>query len=304
MSKVDSIKALLRNLAIRNGKPFEYVLTHYFIERVLYRLSVSPYAAHFVLKGGLLLQAVLEQQARATRDIDLLAEQLSNQTDDLRRIFKEICSIEADDGISFDIDSIQAEPITQNADYHGVSLSFFAYLDRTRERIHIDVGFGDTVIPNPNSMTYPSLLNTDAIVIRTYSLESIISEKFHAMVDLSFANSRMKDFYDIVMLACNNSFKGPVLQHAIQATFKTRSTDMPLLPAVFTDAFLQDRDKQTQWKAFMKRSNAENLDYADALKLIKAFLQPLYDRLITEQPYDSEWDYSSQAWRPVTDSTS
>ena len=234
MSKADSIKALLRNLAIRNGKPFEYVLTHYFIERVLYRLSVSPYAAHFVLKGGLLLQAVLEQQARATRDIDLLAEQLSNQTDDLRRIFKEICSIEADDGISFDIDSIQAEPITQNADYHGVSLSFFAYLDRTRERIHIDVGFGDTVIPNPNTMTYPSLLNTDAIVIRTYSLESIISEKFHAMVDLSFANSRMKDFYDIVMLACNNSFKGPVLQHAIQATFKTRSTDMPLMPAVFT----------------------------------------------------------------------
>ncbi len=234
MSKADSIKALLRNLAIRNGKPFEYVLTHYFIERVLYRLSVSPYAAHFVLKGGLLLQAVLEQQARATRDIDLLAEQLSNQTDDLRRIFKEICSIEADDGISFDIDSIQAEPITQNADYHGVSLSFFAYLDRTRERIHIDVGFGDTVIPNPNSMTYPSLLNTDAIEIRTYSLESIISEKFHAMVDLSFANSRMKDFYDIVMLACHNSFEGPVLQHAIQATFKTRSTDMPLLPAVFT----------------------------------------------------------------------
>ena len=304
MSKVDSIKALLRNLAIRNGKPFEYVLTHYFIERVLYRLSVSPYAAHFVLKGGLLLQAVLEQQARATRDIDLLAEQLSNQTDDLRRIFKEICSIEADDGISFDIDSIQAEPITQNADYHGVSLSFFAYLDRTRERIHIDVGFGDTVIPNPNSMTYPSLLNTDAIVIRTYSLESIISEKFHAMVDLSFANSRMKDFYDIVMLACNNSFKGPVLQHAIQATFKTRSTDMPLLPAVFTDAFLQDRDKQTQWKAFMKRSNAENLDYTDALKLIKAFLQPLYDRLIAEQLYDSEWDYRSQAWLPVTDLTS
>ena len=270
---------------------------------MLYRLSVSPYAAHFVLKGGLLLQAVLEQQARATRDIDLLAEQLSNQTDDLRRIFKEICSIEADDGISFDIDSIQAEPITQNADYHGVSLSFFAYLDRTRERIHIDVGFGDTVIPNPNSMTYPSLLNTDAIVIRTYSLESIISEKFHAMVDLSFANSRMKDFYDIVMLACNNSFKGPVLQHAIQATFKTRSTDMPLMPAVFTEAFLQDRDKQTQWKAFMKRSNAENLDYADALKLIKAFLQPLYDRLITEQPYDSEWDYRSQAWRPVNDLT-
>ena len=304
MSEADSIKALLRNLAIRNGKPFEYVLTHYFIERVLYRLSVSPYAAHFVLKGGLLLQAVLEQQARATRDIDLLAEQLSNQTDDLRRIFKEICSIEADDGIRFDIDFIQAEPITQNADYHGVSLSFFAYLDRTRERIHIDVGFGDTVIPNPNSMTYPSLLNTDAIVIRTYSLESIISEKFHAMVDLSFANSRMKDFYDIVMLACNNSFEGPVLQHAIQATFKTRSTDMPLLPAVFTDAFLQDRDKQTQWKAFMKRSNAENLDYSDALKLIKAFLQPLYDRLITEQLYDSEWDYRSQAWQPVTDLTS
>ena len=170
--------------------------------------------------------------------------------------------------------------------------------------MQLDIGFGDIVLPEPERLTFPVILDSPSPNLLCYSKESAIAEKFHAIVKLGMINSRMKDFYDIVMLACNNSFKGPVLQHAIQATFKTRSTDMPLLPAVFTDAFLQDRDKQTQWKAFMKRSNAENLDYSDALKLIKAFLQPLFDRLIAEQPYDSEWDHRSQAWRPVTDLTS
>lgn len=297
MSKADSIKARLRNLAIMNNKPYEYVLTHYFNERVLYRISVSSYAPHFVLKGGLLLQAVFQQQARATRDIDLLAEQISNQTDDLRRIFKEVCSIQADDGIMFDLDSLEAEPITQNADYHGVSIFFDAFLDRTRGRIHIDVGFGDVVIPHPSSMTYPSLLDTDVIEIKAYSMESIISEKFHAMVDLAFANSRMKDFYDIAMLARRNNFEGTRLQNAIQATFKIRSTEMPAFPAVFTEAFILDRDKHTQWMAFIKRSGVDHSNFADTLGLIKSFLHPFCNQMISEQPYNSYWDCGSLSWR-------
>jgi predicted nucleotidyltransferase component of viral defense system len=109
MSKEDGIKAKLRNLAVNSKKPFDYILTHYFIERLLYRLSVSPYARHFVLKGGLLLQIVFDQHARATRDIDLLAVQISNQADELHQVFTDICSIQSDDGIVFDTDSIQPE---------------------------------------------------------------------------------------------------------------------------------------------------------------------------------------------------
>ncbi len=298
MSKADSIKARLRNLAVKNGKPYEYVLTHYFVERVLYRISVSPYAPHFVLKGGLLLQAVFEQQARATRDIDLLAEQLSNQTEDLRRIFKEVCSIHADDGVMFDIDSIETDLIAQNADYQGVSLSFYAFLDRTRGRIHIDVGFGDVVIPHASSMSYPSLLDSDDIKIRAYSMESIISEKFHAMVDLAFANSRMKDFYDITMLASTNNFEGSLLQQAIQETFKRRSSDLPETPAVFTDAFMLDQDKQLQWLAFIKQTNMDHGSYADTIGLIRRFLQPLYDLLRAGHQWDKDWDCRNLAWRP------
>jgi len=302
MSKADSIKARLRNLAIKNGKPYEYVLTHYFIERVLYRISVSPYAQHFILKGGLLLQAVFDQQARATRDIDLLAEHLNNQTDDLRRIFREVCSIQADDGITFELNSIEADPITQDADYQGVSISFYAFLDRSKGRVHIDVGFGDVVIPSPNSMSYPSLLDSDEIEIRAYSLESVISEKFHAMVDLAFANSRMKDFFDIAMLATKNNFEGYMLQQAIQATFKSRSSDMPDIPAVFTDAFLHDQDKQIQWQAFIKRTKVEQGSFIDVLSLIRYFLQPLYVSLRAGNQWDADWDYLSLAWRPKNSS--
>ena len=121
MSKADSIKARLRNVALRNDKPYEYVLTHYFIERVLYRISVSPYSHNFVLKGGLLLQAILEEKARATRDIDLLAQRVSNQEDDLLAMFREICSIKSDDGVVFELDSLEASPIAQGAAYQGLA---------------------------------------------------------------------------------------------------------------------------------------------------------------------------------------
>ena len=218
MSKTDSIKARLRNVALINGKPYDYVLTHYFIERVLYRISVSPYAQNFVLKGGLLLQAILEEKARATRDIDLLAQRVNNREDELLTMFKEILSINSDDGVIFDLDSLEASPITQEAAYQGISLTINAFLDRTKGRVHMDIGFGDVVTPNPISMTYPVLLDTSEIHLKAYSLESVISEKFHAMVDLAFANSRMKDFFDVSMLAITNDFDGDVLQQAIQST--------------------------------------------------------------------------------------
>ncbi len=305
MSKADSVKARLRNLAIKNGKPYEYVLTHYFIERVLYRISVSSYAQHFVLKGGLLLQAVFSQQARATRDIDLLAEQLSNQADELRRIFREICSIQADDGVTFKLDSIEANPIIQNADYQGVSISFDAFLDRSQGRVHIDIGFGDVVIPYPTSMSYPSLLDSDDIRIKAYSMESVIAEKFHAMVELAFANSRMKDFFDIVMLATKNNYTGYILQQAIQATFRSRSSDMsnlPDIPAVFADTFMHDQDKQIQWQAFIKRTKVEQASFADVLGLIRSFLQPLYVSLRAGNKWESDWDCLILAWRPKNSS--
>ncbi|NLD34703.1 MAG: nucleotidyl transferase AbiEii/AbiGii toxin family protein [Clostridiales bacterium] len=296
MSKADSIKARLRNLAVENKKPFDYVLTHYFIERFLYRLSVSPYAGHFVLKGGLLLQAIFHQQARATRDIDLLAKQLSNRTEALLHILRAICSIPSDDGIVFDTDALALTQITPEADYQGVRVAFDALLDRTRGRIHIDIGFGDAIIPHANSMAYPTMLTADEIIIKAYSMESVIAEKFQAMVDLAFANSRMKDFYDIAMLATQCSFDGITLQTAIAQTFSRRSSAIQDTPAVFTEAFMQDRDKQAQWLAFARRINAGDAQFPDTITLIKNFLEPLYNASKRKLPWAQRWDHHTQSW--------
>lgn len=298
MSKVDSIKARLRNVALKNGKPYEYVLTYYFIERVLSRISVSPYAHNFVLKGGLLLQAILEEQARATRDIDLLAQRISNQEDDLSRMFREILSIDSDDGVVFDLDSLETSPITQEAAYQGTSLTINAFLDRTRGRVHIDIGFGDVVTPTPAQMTYPTLLDTSEITLQAYSLESVISEKFQAMIDLAYANSRMKDFFDVAMLAITNDFDGGTLQQAIQATFNRRETKMPASPAIFAEGFSQDPDKQSQWSAFVQRTKITQNSYSETLSLIKNFLEPLYDSSRENRPWRYEWSHTARAWSP------
>ena len=117
------------------------------------------------------------------------------------------------------------------------------------------------------------------------------------MVDLAFANSRMKDFYDIAMLAGKNNFEGRILQQAIQATFNRRLSDMPEIPAVFTDAFMQDHDKQLQWLAFIKRTNMELDSFADTLGLIKSFLHPLYVLLRAGNQSDEYWDCRSLTWR-------
>ena len=296
MSKADSIKARLRNVALRNDKPYEYVLTHYFIERVLYRISVSPYSHNFVLKGGLLLQAILEEKARATRDIDLLAQRVSNQEDDLLAMFREICSIKSDDGVVFELDSLEASPIAQGAAYQGISLTINAFLDRTKGRVHMDVGFGDVVTPNPMYMTYRALLDTTEIQLQAYSLESVISEKFQAMVDLAFANSRMKDFFDVAMLASTNNLDGDVLHQAIKSTFNRRETQMPAAPAIFTDRFGQDPDKQRQWSAFIQRTKITQSSFSETLSLIKDFLKPLYDAIRENLPWKREWNHSTLSW--------
>ena len=274
------------------------MLTHYFIERVLYRISVSPYAQNFVLKGGLLLQAILEEKARATRDIDLLAQRVNNREDELLTMFKEILSINSDDGVIFDLDSLEASPITQEAAYQGISLTINAFLDRTKGRVHMDIGFGDVVTPNPTSMTYPVLLDTAEIHLKAYSLESVISEKFHAMVDLAFANSRMKDFFDVSMLAITNDFDGDVLQQAIQSTFNRRDTQMPAVPAIFTESFSQDPDKQRQWSAFVQRTKITQEGFSEILSIIRGFLEPLYGSSRENLPWKYNWNHNTLLWTP------
>lgn len=199
MSQTDSIKAKLKNQAIKEHRTFQEILTVYALERALYRLSISPYANNFVLKGGILLYALYDGDfARGTADVDLLGQDIHNDLEVIQQTFHDIFAIAyPDDAIVYDLTSLRVGRITEFKQYPGIHVRITGYLDRTRIPVQIDVGFGDVVHPNGQTMDYPTLLDQPAAKLHVYSKESMIAEKFEAIVSLGNANSRMKDFYDI-----------------------------------------------------------------------------------------------------------
>ena len=297
MRNPDSIKARLKQLALQENKPFDYLMMHYFIERLLFRLSISQYTDNFILKGGLLLYVILGNNARATKDIDFLAKQLTNTPEELACIFRTICAIEADDAIRFDLDSITVDRIKEDAEYEGVRIKVTSYLDKSRHVLQFDIGFGDIVVPKPIPMEYPSLLDMERPKIKAYSLESIIAEKFEAMIALSEANSRMKDFYDVYTLSRMFAFEGFILYEAISQTLQRRGTPLTAVPAVFSDEFMQLKDKQVQWKAFQRRINVtESVEFPEVIESIKKFIQPVYGAILEENEWMKSWNCSRQIW--------
>jgi len=298
MIKPVSIKAKLKNLAIKEGKQFDYLLNLYIIERILYRISKSDYADKFVLKGGLLLYTILEDKARTTKDIDMLARQLNNSLENLETIFINICSIIAEDAIDFDLSTLKVERIKEDADYEGVRVRITAFLDRTKKVLQLDIGFGDIIVPDTITMEYPSLLRMEKPIIKVYSLESVIAEKFQAMIYLAEANSRMKDFYDIYSLSQLYNFEGTILKEAIESTFIHRETHMPEAPTIFSKGFKESVEKKQQWNVFKKRIAINNdLDYEETISSIRKFLEPIYFAIMYKEDFVKSWDANEYIWK-------
>ena len=243
---------------------FQFVLMRYGAERLMYRLSQTNHSANFVLKGAMLFLVWTGAQYRATKDLDLLALQSASE-DRLREVFRELCQQPvAPDGLVFEADSVQAEDIQEDSLYHGVRVTLLARLGNARIPIQVDIGFGDVVTPGTVQGEFPTLLDLPAPRMAMYPRESVVAEKFEAMVKLGMANSRMKDFYDIWALSREFDFDGTNLSTAIQATFKRRNTALlTTLPLTLTADFGESRAKQTQWNAFVRRTKLESV--ADAL---------------------------------------
>lgn len=297
MSKADSIKARLKTLAVAEKKQFDNILMLYMIERLLYRLSVSRFAKNFVLKGGLLLYTLLDEKARATKDIDFLAREMTNTLDDISQVFLEICLIEIDDAVRFDSHSITAERIKEDADYQGVRIKLTGYLDNSRKVLQFDIGFGDIIVPKAINLEYPSLLGMEKPRLLAYSLESVIAEKFEAMIYLAEANSRIKDFYDIYSLCTSFDFDGRILYEAINQTFLRRATPLSSNPSVFSDSFSTLKEKQIQWAAF-KRRIGSNLDinFDGLILVLSRFLHPIYKCVLSEDEFFGTWSAKLQQW--------
>ena len=202
MNSVASVKDKLKNQSRETGRTLQELFTLYGLERTIYRLSVSRYKENFVLKGGIFLYALYQgDYPRSTTDIDLLAQRISNAETDMKAIFTEILSQEADDPLRFDLNTLNVTTITEFKEYHGVNISVLAYLDRTRIPVSIDVGFNDLIYPEKTEMEFPIVLEGNSVPrIFAYSLYSSVAEKFEAIVSLGYDNSRFKDFYDLYVL--------------------------------------------------------------------------------------------------------
>jgi len=245
-----SVRQRLLNLAHARGQPMELLLTRYALERLLHRLSLSPHRERFVLKGAMLLATWFDEPHRATRDVDLLG--FGDAADDaLLGTFREIMAIEVDDGVSFDLKGLRIEAIREEVEYGGSRLRTTAGLAGARIPITVDIGFGDAVEPGVEDIDLPVLLDMPSPHLRAYPLETVIAEKFHAMVVLGRANSRMKDYYDAWMLMSTFEIEPERLQRAIAATFARRKTEIPAsVPDGLSDDFYADAGKQRQWGAF------------------------------------------------------
>ena len=297
MTSAASIRARLKNIADKERKPFDFILMLYFVERLLFRLSLSRYSDQFVLKGGLLLYLIMNEKARATKDIDLLAKETASNLDTLRKIFADIASTKSDDAVTCDTDSITTERIKEDADYEGVRIKITAHLGNMRKSLQFDIGFGDVVVPKPETLEYPTLLDMDKPIIKAYSKESVIAEKFEAMLYLAELNSRMKDFYDIYSLCTSFDFDGRVLYEAILQTITRRGTNTPNNPTVLSIDFANNKDKAIQWGAFKRRTGVgDNVDFTEVVKMIGAFLKPVYECIVSETEFFGHWNSSTLEW--------
>jgi hypothetical protein len=285
-----SVRARLLNVGRERGLEFQLVLSDFAIERFLYRLATSPHASDYVLKGAMLFRTWSSDRHRATWDLDLLGRG-PQQVDRLEEVVREICSMPGADGITFDAGSVRGELIRAGDEEAGVRVRFTAHLAEAKIPVQVDVGFGDAVIPEPQRASYPTLLGQPAPTLLAYPREAVVAEKFEAMVSIGVTNSRMKDFYDVHTLASTFHFDGITLATAIGATFAQRGTDLPGPdPLVLTDGFLNSPERQTQWRAFLKRARLPGPAGVTALSgSLRRFLGPVVEALISQRTFAATW---------------
>jgi hypothetical protein len=281
-----SHRAKLLNLAQERGDGFQFFLGRWISERFLFRLGRSAHRDQFILKGAMMFVAWDGKLHRPTQDVDLLGYG-SPEVGEVAQRIREICAESFDDGIAFDLEGIRSEKIREDAEYEGVRVRVPASLDGARVLLQIDIGFGDLVEPAPAPLIFPVLLPLDPPVVRGYPPETVIAEKFQAMVMLGIGNSRMKDFFDVWTLARTHNFHLHALYRSVRQTFERRRTPLPTTaPVAFTEVFLLDENKQTQWKAFGNRSGLDLPTLQSVGAAIEEFVMPV---LGAEDALDLVW---------------
>lgn len=293
-----SVLARLLNRSRSTGENYNLLLSRFAIERLLYRLSVSPHSGSFVLKGALLFALWYDTPHRPTKDADLLGFG-ADDADTLRSAFTEICSIDGDDGVRFETASMRIAPIREDNVYGGLRLTISAFIGSARLPVQVDIGFGDAITPAPETVTYPTLLeDLAAPSLRVYPVYTVIAEKFHAMVVLGMNNSRMKDFFDLAVIARTSELDGSTLVDAIRATFARRNTSLPTsMPDGLTIEFSSNPIKAQQWRAFVTKAGLQSTTLDAVVETLAEFLGPALAACSVSGDFKPRWKPVTREWR-------
>lgn len=285
-----SIRDRLLNKARAEKLDYNLLLTRYALERLLYRLSVSEQRDQFLLKGALLFDLWFDVPHRPTHDADFLGFG-SAEIPHLEKIFQDICRIDVEDGIAFQPDSVKAAEIRKEANYADVRVTLMGLLDSARCPVQIDVGFGDSVVPGPEDVFYPVILSGMANPkIRAYPRYTVVAEKLEALTSLGMLNSRMKDFFDLWVLANHSDFEGALLARAVTATFERRRTAIPQgVPIGLSDEFFTDSQKEKQWQGFLRKNALALLSLEKVVSELREFLIPVLATISKDDDFDRTW---------------
>jgi len=278
-----SIQDRLRKLAKESGVDFQLILIRYFQERLLFRLAASQYRDNLCLKGGALLYAFDQEKSRPTLDLDFLSSQIRMEKIYFLSVFQEICGLPYEkDGVVFDLKSLDIDEIMEQDKYAGLRIKVTAYLGNIKQQnLQIDIGTGDVITPKSMEMEYPTLLEMEAPNIHAYSRETVIAEKFEAMITLAEANSRMKDFYDVFRLLQSGNYDARILANAIQNTFQNRGTPYQADHPLFSGTFSAAPRRLEMWKAFLRRSKLDvDLEFGIVVEKIGEVLEPEYKKVM------------------------
>ena len=283
----------------RTGEEHQFLLARYGLERLMYRLSESVARDRFVVKGALLFLVWADEPFRATRDLDLLAIR-EPSPQELLELFRSLCDMAVEeDGVVFDPASITVSEIREDQQYGGLRVTMRARLGKILIPIQVDIGFGDAVTPEPQAGAFPALLEFPAPVLRLYPRETVVAEKFEAMEQLGLLNSRMKDYYDLWVLARHYDFEGDLLRQAIRNTFRRRKTDLPKgEPEGLSEAYATNSTKTSQWAAFVRRARLRESqsELRELIKLLRQFLRPVVEAAGQSKEFGSHWP-AGGPWR-------
>jgi predicted nucleotidyltransferase component of viral defense system len=292
-----SVRVRLLTLSKQRQEEFQFTLERYALERLLFRLSQTPHGKDFLLKGGMLLSFLSQNPYRTTRDLDLLGHG-EPSPERLTQVFRDACGLDfPEDGLRFS-DQITTSVIKAGQEYPGVRVQLKVWLEQAHFSLQIDVGFGDAVLKPYEQVQFEPFLGFPVPTMYAYPLESVMTEKVHAMIELGVATSRMKDIYDLWYLASLRSWTAARITEALQLTFMGRHKPFPMgQPVMFTPTFFEDTLQLANWQRFsQKNSHRETFELRQILSQLELFWWPLLKALQQGQPFDFVWNPEIWQW--------